>query len=72
MAELIDESDDFDMEAEWAESVVRSGNNPRKKRVSEKRRGCRKRIEEMQEQKRLKDLLDDYDYDGFDSTQGLM
>ena len=61
MGTLIDESDEIDLEAEWADQVVKSSLNPRRKKAVERKRGLRKRIEELEEKRRLRELIDDYD-----------
>ena len=67
MGTLIDESDEIDLEAEWADQVVKSSMNPRRRKAAERKRGLRKRIEELEEKRQLANLIDDYDkgYDAF-------
>lgn len=69
MGTLIDETDDIDIEAEWADQVAKCPLTPRKKIVVETKRGNRKRIEEMEELRNLRELIDDYD-SNYDSSLG--
>lgn len=62
MGTLIDESDEIDLEAEWADQIVKKSMTPRRKQAAEHKRCMRKRIEELEEKRRLRNLLDD-DFD---------
>ncbi len=69
MGTLIDETDEIDIEAEWADQVVKCPLTGRKKRVVETKRGNRKRVEELEELRQLRELIDDYD-SSYDSNLG--
>ncbi|THB68077.1 MAG: hypothetical protein D6B27_03370 [Gammaproteobacteria bacterium] len=63
MGTLIDESDEIDIEAEWADQVAKSSVTKGKKRAVERCRNNRKRIEALQEERMLHEMIDDYDND---------
>ncbi len=69
MGTLIDETDEIDIEAEWADQVAKCSLSPGKKRAVETKRGNRKRIEELEELRQLRELIDDYD-SAYDSNLG--
>lgn len=61
MGTIIDESDEIDLEAEWADRVVRRSLSPKRKKFCERKLMMRRRIEEIEEKRRLRSLIEDYD-----------
>lgn len=66
MGTIIDESDEIDLEAEWADRVVNSSLSPRRRKAAQRKLILRRRIEEYEEKRRMKALLEGYDPQLFD------
>jgi hypothetical protein len=61
MGTLIDESEEVDLEAEWADKIAKSSLSPKRRKICERKLMMRRRIEEIEEKRRLKSLIEDYD-----------
>ena len=61
MGTLIDENEEIDFEAEWADRVAKSSLSPKRRKIAERKLMMRRRIEEIEEKQRLKTLIDDND-----------
>lgn len=61
MGTIIDENDEIDIAAEWADKVVHSSQPLWRRRVGQRKLQMRRRIEDIQERRRLNTLLEGYD-----------